>query len=238
MPNTTRQRFPGDTPVSQRRLTQDIPAHRIDAQLKRSLWCIWPDCTQPKLDGSMICHLHVAECAELVYSLRDLPPTTVDARELDRAAFQQKFINESDKRRAERDAKYNAEIAANVAALERGEKIVGLTPRTHVYFLRVGDLIKIGYSGHVYQRLRDYPPNTEILGIFPGTKKVEADLHGRFRYALRKGREWYRPAQEILDYIDDMIDHYGPPDITDIYSEPGARPVVGGRLRSGATRIA
>lgn len=100
--------------------------------------------------------------------------------------------------------------AANIEAVDRGEKIQG-DIGGHVYFVRVGDLIKIGYSTQPYQRLRAYPPNAEVLGVFPGTRKSEADLHGRFRFALQKGREWFRPADEILEYIAEMIDHYGPP---------------------------
>lgn len=195
--------------------TRDIPPERIDAQLKRSPWCIWPECMELKLHKSMLCHYHVADCAELVYSLRDLPTETVDARTL-----------------------------ANESFLDHLNRVpVKPVPphpkQSYVYIVRVGDLVKIGHTTQPYQRLRAYPPNTEILTVFPGSRKLEAELHGRFRFALRKGREWFRPANEILRYAAEQVERHGPPTrFEDLYRDPGPRPVVGTRHWSGAKKTA
>lgn len=85
----------------------------------------------------------------------------------------------------------------------------GVTPRsaslpqknaTHreefVYFLRVGDLIKIGYSMDPERRAADL--QAELLGFAPGGRKLEAALHHELR-EYRERKEWYRnePAVQI-----------------------------------------
>src|SRR5690554_2780796 len=42
-----------------------------------------------------------------------------------------------------------------------------------VYYIRVGDTIKIGFSQDVSQRMRTYPPNAELLAAHPGTLETE-----------------------------------------------------------------
>ncbi len=189
----------------------------IDAIIERTQWCIWPGCGRFKQYELMVCKDH----RQFIIDYID-PPT---------------------RRMNEQIEALRRQKEANVAAVERGEKIakdarVGVGG--YVYFVRVDDLIKIGYSTQPYQRLRAYPPNAEVLGVFPGTKKLERDLHGRFRFALRKGREWFRVADEILEYVNEMVAHYGPPDkaLTDRYQDPGPRQKVGTRNWRGTKKTA
>jgi len=187
----------------------------IDAIIERTQWCIWPGCGRVKNYELMVCKAHKKIIAD--------------------------YEDPSTKRLNELRAQAAGQRERNIEALDRGEKI-DKNARTegYVYFVRTGDLIKIGYSTQPYQRLRAYPPNAEVLGVFPGTKKLEADLHGRFRFALRKGREWFRVADEILEYVNEMVAHYGPPDkaLTDRYQDPGPRQTVGTRNWRGTKKTA
>ena len=70
-----------------------------------------------------------------------------------------------------------------------------------VYYLRVGDLIKIGWSADIKKRLKAYPPNAELLGAQVGTRQDEAAMHGKFISLLAKGREWFHPGSQLLEHI-------------------------------------
>lgn len=192
-------------------LRPDAPEMRIIDDINaRTFWCIWPGCGHRKFHDLPLCRNHVF---------------TINAWEDPQIT-------------AARTAR-----AANTAAVERGETI----PRDsrigsdgYVYFLRVDDLIKIGYSTQPDRRLRAYPPNAEVLAVIPGTKKSEAALHGRFRFALQRGREWFRPADEILEYVNEMVQHYGPPgpEYTSRHRAPGPKQVVGTRNYRGIKKTA
>jgi hypothetical protein len=70
-----------------------------------------------------------------------------------------------------------------------------------VYYIRVGDLIKIGCTVNLSARLRSYPPASQILATERGGWKLEQQRHDQFA-ALRADRlEWYHPAPALLDHI-------------------------------------
>lgn len=202
-------------PEPERLLPTSVEARTIDHILERVMWCIWPGCEKIKCHELMVCDAH----RQVIATYQDPYSRAIQRR-----------MEESQRKREE-----------NAAAVNRGEKI-DKHARTggYVYFVRIDDLIKIGYSTQPYQRLRAYPPNAEVLGVFPGTKELEADLHGRFRFALKKGREWFRVADEITEYVNEMVAHYGPPDkaFTDRYQDPGPRQTVGTRNWRGTKKTA
>jgi len=106
---------------------------------------------------------------------------------------------------------HHARMTQDPAEVKAKQKATAST-RGNVYVIKVEDLIKIGFSTRIYDRLRTYPPNAELLAVFPGTKALEKELHGRFRFALRKGREWFRDAPEIRELVTEKVNTYGPPD--------------------------
>ena len=73
-----------------------------------------------------------------------------------------------------------------------------------IYYLRVGDLIKIGYTWDVEQRMRYYPPNSELLATHPGTRETERQMHHKFLHRVSKGREWFTPCPEIDEHIEEV----------------------------------
>lgn len=81
-----------------------------------------------------------------------------------------------------------------------------------IYYLLVGDRIKIGYTVDVKRRLRDYPPDTPLLALHPGTKATEKDMHNRFAGSRTAGREWFLDTAEIREHIKQVIDQFGEPD--------------------------
>ena len=110
-----------------------------------------------------------------------------------------------------------------------------------VYYLRVGEQIKIGFSVDVKRRMRSYPPGSKLLAVEPGTKKLELGRHRQFVQHLDAGREWFRPDEELLTHIKKMYDvHPQPADFDHTYTRPRGRQETAQPLnyvRRGAYRI-
>ena len=77
--------------------------------------------------------------------------------------------------------------------------------RGHVYFIRVGDFIKIGWSTRPMDRLRQlqtsHPDELEIMGTIKGERSLEGKIHKRFSKSRVRG-EWFEEDGPLLDYID------------------------------------
>ncbi|ATW60866.1 hypothetical protein SEA_BENTHERDUNTHAT_96 [Gordonia phage BENtherdunthat] len=78
-----------------------------------------------------------------------------------------------------------------------------------VYYARIGDHIKIGYAADVKKRMADYPPETMVLAVEPGDKKLERARHKEFAHSLLHGREWFRESYPIKKHIDEVRAKYG-----------------------------
>lgn len=76
-------------------------------------------------------------------------------------------------------------FGVNFAAMMRKEREPRTTPtdtRTgHVYFVRFGDRIKIGYSISPQDRIKQHPHH-EVLAIIPGTMADEKRCHAAFAH--------------------------------------------------------
>lgn len=70
----------------------------------------------------------------------------------------------------------------------------------NVYFLFVGDRVKIGYSRKPFHRISDLmvglPTSPRMVLIFRGRPRDEKELHARFA-AHRVNGEWFRAAASI-----------------------------------------
>ena len=73
-----------------------------------------------------------------------------------------------------------------------------------VYYLRVGELIKIGTTNNLDQRLKAYPPDREVLALERGGTGLEALRLRQFRHLLAGRREWFTPADDLLAHIDQV----------------------------------
>lgn len=217
-------RKPGQTHwVSKDRLQIPYPhteaAKHVDRLLTEQPWCIWPGCDMQKHDGLQLCRVHTG----IVVNHADRS---------ERAAREEL---------ARLHEQHLAEQAEAERIIEAGKKLDKGPIPGWCYIVKVDDLIKIGYSAQPEQRLRAYPPNAEVLAVFPGTKTLEKDLHGRFRFALRKGREWFRDAEEIRAYVAEVTAMYGPPEtrFTDRYRDANrTRQYVGAKHNTGVKKTA
>lgn len=121
---------------------------------------------------------------------------------------------------ASRDGDALAAVLEAARALVTGEATVVL-PRTiidkrfppaiqwpsapGVYFVRMGDRIKIGRAANVNTRLRGLqtgsPTRLELLAVASGGEDVEVTYHQTFGH-LRVLGEWFCPGDEIMAEID------------------------------------
>lgn len=73
-----------------------------------------------------------------------------------------------------------------------------------VYFMKMGDFIKIGWSSWPPNRRIDLqissPYDIIILGAFPGTLNDEAAVQSWFQHAHKRG-EWYRKTPGLVAYL-------------------------------------
>jgi hypothetical protein len=106
----------------------------------------------------------------------------------------------------ERNRRINAEK-------ERQQKIArarGNQPG-FVYYIRMDDLIKIGYARDISRRMRAYPPSAELLAAHPGTEKLEREIHQDFEAFLRRGREWFAPHETLMRRVAEVRSAFGDP---------------------------
>jgi hypothetical protein len=68
-----------------------------------------------------------------------------------------------------------------------------------VYFVRLGDRVKIGYSENVPKRLTVIP-HEEVLGVIHGTREDEQGWH-QLLADYRTVGEWFRAEADVLDHI-------------------------------------
>lgn len=76
------------------------------------------------------------------------------------------------------------------------------TPQHRVYYLRVGELIKIGTTKrNLKDRIAAYPPNSALLAVERGGEELEARRHRQFHHLLAERKEWFRPGAELMEHI-------------------------------------
>lgn len=137
-----------------------------------------------------LCWRHMAVVVEMV-----LPRLVHEGRFLDAIADLRQEL-------AERDRREQAEEQAAFMARENGE----------IYFVRLGDLVKVGWTRDLWSRLKSYGASAELLVSYPGTRQDETTLHRQLTPARAKGREWYEDGAIIAHFIDEALAKYGPPE--------------------------
>lgn len=85
-----------------------------------------------------------------------------------------------------------------------------------VYFIRSGDLIKIGHTSNIAKRKGSGQLSagwSDILVLWRGTRADEQALHQRFAAHRHHGNEWYHAAQPLIDFINEQRVRMGIPPI-------------------------
>lgn len=73
-----------------------------------------------------------------------------------------------------------------------------------IYYVQIGEHIKIGTTTNVKRRLAAYPPNRRLLATEPGHETLEAERHRQFAGLLDMGREWFRPGAALVEHINGL----------------------------------
>lgn len=159
----------------------------VDAHLEAMGTCIWPKCTNFKAVDMHLCVTHIRQVEW--FADTNYPRTNTPG-----------FIK--------RERQFKS--AQTLEDFKAGKTLEGLNQ--HIYIVKVGDLIKIGFSRDVKRRLRQYSPGTEVLAVAPGAPSIERYLHRKFAHFLVSGREWFTDAEPIRDLVQELNDKYGYPD--------------------------
>ena len=93
---------------------------------------------------------------------------------------------------------------AEAVAAEPAETMDADVLNGRVYFIDDGFFIKIGFSSQPQKRIvklqTSSPFKLTLIGSVPGNKRIEAELHARFRH-LKSHGEWFRGEPELRRYI-------------------------------------
>lgn len=109
---------------------------------------------------------------------------------------------------------------------ERLDEFMRETNRQHevVYYLFVGDAIKIGTTKDLRHRLSQLRRvNSDVLAMEPGSFELESMRHRQFDH-LRIGgrrREDFEDCEELRSHIKMLVDHFGEPDLDTKFAPTG-----------------
>jgi hypothetical protein len=182
---------------------------RLNRQTKGITACLWPGCDPASFrpfrhqSGYVsysrvgpLCYYHADLITDAVFERRGA--TAERWREMMKPGS---YTNEVQKR---------DKAARHIRQLEKADEFRGDMPG-FVYYLRVGERIKVGYSVDVKRRMRQYPPGCTLLAVEPGDRDLERKRHQQFRGSLLDGREWFRPTPDLMELVDEVVSVHGEP---------------------------
>lgn len=159
-------------------------------------------------------HCHIGNCrrppgiklnweAALCHFHADLIWHTVEWRDTDRY--------DETVEGAEGRAYTRVEARAKRSEVQRKPAAMG-----EIYYVRVGGLIKVGWTTKLADRVRSYGPDAVLLANYPGTRADEGALHRQLKPARYKGREWYTDGGVTDLFIKRALKEHGPPRFTTV----------------------
>lgn len=131
-----------------------------------------------------------------------------------------------------------ADVNERVASRADAEEVERKRSRSaqghgHIYFIRLNDLIKVGWTGDLWNRVKAYGASAQLLVAYPGTRDDETYLHRQLRPALARGREWYEDGAVLAHFIDEALAKYGqPPSFDAMWTQP--KRIVAGKRAARA----
>lgn len=198
--------------AERRRVRTDLRrAKRID----RALAGRWDRCCIPGCDGKTPRHIqqgfnNSAQTVPVCWDHAMLITKMVEPEWENRDVLAVRLIRAT---RAVDNAE--AEAAQDDADYQRGWLDGG-----HLYFVRVGNMIKLGWSSKLRARLKQYGASAEVLCHWPGTRADETALHRQLRPQLARGREWYHDNDVLAGVIGDYIKRHGEPTVLPEWTQP------------------
>jgi Meiotically Up-regulated Gene 113 (MUG113) protein len=123
------------------------------------------------------------------------------------------------------DIKYLRESTGVIGPLARKDNFKD-GPHRYTYFILGSEGIKIGQSFNPRSRRTDLQPGSatelKLLLAVPYERIPEPEAHKKFKH-LRMMGEWFRPEQDLLDFIEELRAEF--------------KPYAGPRIRKGSTEI-
>lgn len=97
-----------------------------------------------------------------------------------------------------------------------------------IYFVRIGGLVKVGWTRDLWSRIKSYGASAELLAAYDATRQDETNLHRQLTPARAKGREWYEDGDIIAKFIAEALAKYGvPPALEGMWTQP--KQIVAGK---------
>lgn len=101
-----------------------------------------------------------------------------------------------------RDPKVSHAVATK--ALSTHDRVLNRETTDVVYYIQVGDLIKLGTTNNLERRLRSYPPNAVVLATETGSFQLETQRVEQFAEYLAGRREWFHPGPRLMAHVDSL----------------------------------
>lgn len=146
--------------------------------------------------------------------------------ELDDERYRDDFITDAIEAMVARRDVIRAERAAAQAAAEAAEDAEWKASlrddlvEGDIYFIRLGDLVKVGWSSQLHKRLKSYGASAELLAHYPAFRSDETHLHQQLKPSRAKGREWYHDDSTIRLYVVQAVAKHGPPSVKVNWTQP------------------
>lgn len=159
--------------------------------LERHLtYCRWPGCRVEPIDTQLpLCERHF---------------TYIGERFMDeRSVLGSKYVRAAQPALEER----------REAVRERAQRVADTqADRSVVYYVRIGDHVKIGYTCRLPQRLSALRVDRDaLLAVEPGSRDEEAKRHEQFTAERQGRRENFNPSRRLLAHVDVVRSRFGEP---------------------------
>jgi hypothetical protein len=147
-------------------------------------------------------NVNETQCGEPYYYSDDVHPVLANGRKLtDMPFFAEVFSHLAELHAAHRKDPLGEYLAPTIVAMETA---LAKRDGTCVYFAEADGRIKIGWSRKVATRVAQLqtgsPVPIKLLGVTPGGRSLERELHHRFA-ADRLTGEWFTATPELLACI-------------------------------------
>lgn len=184
--------IPGSEGSSYPKLSPKERTKLTEKAIRETLVCRMPHCNDGVYrnnddDRIAVCRYHAIKIWAVIDKTSDRKPLTEIQmnRHLRQARADQERIDELESRRVQ--------------------------PGT-VYYLQVGEHVKIGFTADLKQRMKAYPPTSKLLAAHPGTRHLEGEMHRTFGGSRAAGREWFLDTPELRRHIDQVVSQFGAPE--------------------------
>lgn len=156
---------------------------RLSAREDLDHWCGVKDCNQPQFKSMPLCEDHAQDVwVEIGFHHMDVRKAYfAHQRQQDHEAIRAEAIR---KRLGVEEFMANRKQAPGI-----------------IYYLKIEDQVKIGFSADLDTRLKAYPPMAKLLATHPGTRETERQMHNKFATQLAERKEWFHEHPELESHM-------------------------------------